>query len=226
MINAKYLGVSRSSRLLTRRRRLTRRWARVWIIEPSSVWGNIRGIGETECICSVGVEIFRQRGWDTKVSPNKLTIPIYRFQVAHRPGHVFFLPCHDFEGSAVTGGYCYVSVTMSTWSPSPIITIIITPIWDAYSCLPHYQSPPFTRTFPQATPELILLRAHYHWHILCQCYSVIIGGYHLRLFTQHFNPQLCVSGYGHAWNDLLYLSHVYSMSQNFFVVYSSYNCLY
>ena len=43
---------------------------RVWIIEPSSVWGDIQGIGETECIRSVGAEIFRRRGWDTEVSPN------------------------------------------------------------------------------------------------------------------------------------------------------------
>ena len=44
------------------------------------------------------------------------------------------------------------------------------------------------------------------------------SGYQLRLFTLHFNPQLCVSGYGHAQNDLYYLSHVYSMSQKLPVV--------
>ena len=101
-----------------------------------------------------------------------------------------------------------------------------------YSCVSHHQPPLFTQTFPWATPKLlqahttlssyysklILLWAHYHWHILCQCYLVIIGGYHLRLFSQHFELQLCVSGYRHAQNDLLYLSHVYSMSQNFLVV--------
>ena len=37
---------------------------------------------------------------------------------------------------------------------------------------------------------------------LCQYYSVIISGYQLGLFTLHFNPQLCISGYGHAWNNL------------------------
>ena len=67
---SKYLGVSRRSRLLTRRWRLTRRWVRVRIIEPSSVWGDIRSIGETECIHSLGAEIFRRRGWNLKVSPN------------------------------------------------------------------------------------------------------------------------------------------------------------
>ena len=73
--------------------------------------------------------------------------------------------------------------------------------------------PLFTWTFPWDNPKL--LQAHYHWHILCQCYSVIISGYQLGLFAQHFNPWLWISGYGHAQNDFLYLSHVYSMSQNF-----------
>ena len=53
---------------------------------------------------------------------------------------------------------------------------------------------------------------------LCQYYSVIISGYQFGLFTLHFNPRLCVSGYRHAQNDLYYLSHVYSMSQKFLVV--------
>ena len=53
---------------------------------------------------------------------------------------------------------------------------------------------------------------------LCQYYLVIISRYQLRLFTLHFNPRICVSGYGYAWNDLYYLSHVFSMSQNLPVV--------
>ena len=41
-----------------------------------------------------------------------------------------------------------------------------------------------------------------------------------------FGPLTCVSGYGHAWNDLLLLSHVYSMSQILLVVYSLHTSLY
>ena len=87
------------------------------------------------------------------------------------------------------------------------------------------QSPSYSEvmTIPSS---LTLLQVHYHWHILCQCYSVIIGGYHLGLFTQHLDLQFYVSGYGHAQNDLLLLSHVYSMSQILLVVYSLYTSLY
>ena len=119
---------------------------------------------------------------------------------------------------------------MSTWSPTLNIIIIITPIRDATVVYHHHHSPPITRTFlrvnPQVTPRSRLLRVHHHWHILCQRYSVIVGGYHLGLFTQHLDLQLYVSGYGHARNDLLLLSHVYSMSQILPVVYSSYTSLY
>ena len=52
------------------------------------------------------------------------------------------------------------------------------------------------------TQSSLLLRAHYHWHILCHCYSVIIGRYQLGLFTHqrisstqtlnlHFRVQAC-----------------------------------
>ena len=41
-----------------------------------------------------------------------------------------------------------------------------------------------------------------------------------------FGPLTCVSGYGHAQNDLLLLSHVYSMSQILLVVYSLHTSLY
>ena len=34
------------------------------------MWGDIRGIRETECIHSLGAEIFRRRGWNSKVSPD------------------------------------------------------------------------------------------------------------------------------------------------------------
>ena len=82
---------------------------------------------------------------------------------------------------------CYISVTMSTWSPSLNIIIIITPILRCYSCLWSSSSP--------------------------SDYSTI-------------GPSTCVLGYGHAQNDLLLLSHVYSMSQNLLVVYSLYTSLY
>ena len=47
-----------------------------------------------------------------------------------------------------------------------------------------------------------------------------------RTLYSTFGPSTCVSGYGHARNDLLLLSHVYSMSQILPVVYSSYTPLY
>ena len=99
---------------------------------------------------------------------------------------------------------CYVSITMSTWLLSPTIIIIITPIWDAtvvyhiinpsdYSDISLSQSPSYSEV--TTTPStLSLLQVHYHWHILCQHYLVIISRYHLSLFTQHFNFWLCVSG--------------------------------
>ena len=51
--------------------RLTRRWARVWIVESSSVWGDIRSVVEMECVQNLETRIFRQRGWNLGVSPNK-----------------------------------------------------------------------------------------------------------------------------------------------------------
>ena len=70
---------------------------------------------------------------------------------------------------------CYVSVTMSTWSLSPIINTIITLIWDVYNSFGHppNQSRATLRSWlPQAyyhpwvTLSSSLLWAHYHWHIL------------------------------------------------------------
>ena len=72
--------------------------------------------------------------------------------------------------------------------------------------------PLFTWTFPPRFSELLSSLT------LCHYYSVIISGYQLGLFTLHFNPRLSVSGYGHARNNLYYLSHAYSMSQKFLVV--------
>ena len=50
--------------------RLTRRWVRVWIVESSSVWGDIRSVVEMECVWNLETRIFRQRGWNSGVSPN------------------------------------------------------------------------------------------------------------------------------------------------------------
>ena len=80
------------------------------------------------------------------------------------------------------------------------------------SCLPYYLRPSVLSDIPPRFPELLSSL------ILCHYYSVIISGYQLGLFTLHFNPRLSVSGYGHARNNLYYLSHAYSMSQKFLVV--------
>ena len=120
---------------------------------------------------------------------------------------------------------CYVSVTMSTWSLSPTIIIIITPIRDTTVVYYHHHPPPITQTFsqvnPWATPRsrllwvhchysefTIILRVHHHWHILCQCYSVIIGGYHLSLFTQHLDLQLVFQGTG-MHGMIFYIYHMF-----------------
>ena len=121
---------------------------------------------------------------------------------------------------------CYVSVTMSTWSPSPIITTIITPIWDANNCLSPLSS---LRHFPKPLPS------HSQGHTTLS--SLPLAYLMSTLFRNHqwispwtlystIGPLTGVSGYRHAWNDLLLLSHVYSMSQILLVVYSSYTSLY
>ena len=80
------------------------------------------------------------------------------------------------------------------------------------SWLPYYLCPSVHSDIPPRFSELLSSLT------LCHYYLVIISEYQLGLFTLHFNPQLCISGYGHAWNNLYYLSHVYSMSQKFLVV--------
>ena len=52
------------------KRRLTRRWVWVWIIESYSVWGNVWSVVEMECVRSLETGIFCQRGWNLGVSPN------------------------------------------------------------------------------------------------------------------------------------------------------------
>ena len=50
--------------------RLTQRWVQVWIVESSSVWGDIRSVVEMECVRNLETRIFRRRGWNSGVSPN------------------------------------------------------------------------------------------------------------------------------------------------------------
>ena len=80
------------------------------------------------------------------------------------------------------------------------------------SWLPYHLHPSVHSDIPPRLSKLLSS------HTLCQYYSVIISRYQLGLFTLHFNPRLCISGYGHAWNNLYYLSHAYSMSHNLPVV--------
>ena len=123
----------------------------------------------------------------------------------------------------ISGTFCYVSVTMSTWSPSPNIIIIITPILRCYSCLSSSsspsdysdislsQSPSYSRGYTTPSSyysEFILLWAHHHWHILCQWYSVIVGRYHLGLFTQHLDLRLVFQGMG-MHGMIFYFYHMF-----------------
>ena len=62
---------------LANEQRLTQRWVQVWIVESSSVWGNVWSVVETKCVRSLETEIFRQRGWNLEVSPNRQTILIF-----------------------------------------------------------------------------------------------------------------------------------------------------
>ena len=125
---------------------------------------------------------------------------------------------------------------MSIWSLSLTIIIIITSIWDTTVVYYHHHPPPITQTFPrvnpQATPRSQLLWVHYHTpssSSLAYFMSTLFGN-HWRISPQSiystFGPLTCVSGYRHAQNDLLLLSHVYSMSQILLVVYSSHTSLY
>ena len=131
---------------------------------------------------------------------------------------------------------------MSTQSPSLNIIIIITPILRRYSCLlsssspsddsdiSPSQSPSYFKVMTTLSP-LSKLRVHYHTPSSSLAYlmSTVFGNRRQispRSFYSTFGPLTGVSGYGHARNDLLLLSHVYSMSQNLLVVYSSYTSLY
>ena len=56
---------------LANEQRLTERRVQIWIIESSSVWGNVWSIVETECAWRLETERFCQRGWNSEVSPNR-----------------------------------------------------------------------------------------------------------------------------------------------------------
>ena len=55
---------------LANKLRLTRRWVWVWIIESSSVWGNVWSVVEMEYVRSLETGIFHRRGWNSGVSPH------------------------------------------------------------------------------------------------------------------------------------------------------------
>ena len=139
------------------------------------------------------------------------------------------LICHSFvfHHQLNFEPWCYVSITMLTWLPSPIITTIITPIWDANSCLSPLSSlghfPELLLSYSRGHTTLssyyskfTLLWAHYHWHILCQRYSVIIGGYHLGLFTQQLDPRLVFHGMG-MHRMTFYIYHMFIPCLRFYL---------
>ena len=83
--------------------------------------------------------------------------------------------------------------------------------------------------FPKSIPEL--LRGYdysefiiktpsslslLHWHILCQCYSVIIGGYHLGLFTQQLDLRLVFQGMG-MHRMIFYFYHMFIPCLRFYL---------
>ena len=131
------------------------------------------------------------------------------------PYSMRILPCHNFKGSAITGGYCYVSVTHVNSISVSIYHVTFckqTPFQDAQQLATISSSSLCSLRHSSETLQATL--KSYLMSIL----SVIISWYQLGLFTLHFNPRLRVSGYRHAQNNLYYLSHVYSMSQKFLVV--------
>ena len=106
---------------------------------------------------------------------------------------------------------CYISIThvnLISVSDYHVTFLSTTLFWDAQQLATISSVPLFTWTFLQATLKSYLMSKLFGHH----------SRYQLGLFTLHFNPQLCVSGYGHAQNNLYYLSHVYSMSQKLPVV--------
>ena len=96
----------------------------------------------------------------------------------------------------------------------------------------HSDTPPRHSQDPRSYySEVILLQVHITPSSLPLAYLMsTLFSNHQQISSQTLystiGPSTCVSGYGHAQNDLLYLSHVYSMSQILLVVYSSYTSLY
>ena len=72
------------------------------------MWGDIQGIGETECVRSLGAEIFRRRGWDSKVSPNTLA---HGIQDLDSDVYEFIIHLYPYivigSGSQMADVYCW-----------------------------------------------------------------------------------------------------------------------
>ena len=124
---------------------------------------------------------------------------------------------------------------MSTWSLSPNIIIIITPILRRYSCLSSLSSPSdysdISLSQSSSYSEVTTTPSPYHTPSSSLAYFMsTVFGNRWRISPQTlystFGPSTYVSGYGHARNDLVLLSHVYSMSHILPVVYSLYTSLY
>ena len=69
-----YLGVYVRDLDLTDKWRLSRSWVWIWVVESSTVWGNIRSIVEAGCARSHETERFHWRGWNLEVFPNTYVI--------------------------------------------------------------------------------------------------------------------------------------------------------
>ena len=121
---------------------------------------------------------------------------------------------------------CYVSVTMSTQSPSPNIIIIITPIPRRYSCLSSLSSPSDYSDIsvnPRATPRSRLLRVHIklraHYHTpsssLAYLMSMVFGN--LRRIVENnvvgLKNKALLVGYDN-WQELVRVGIKYELVQS------------
>ena len=74
MVDAKYLGVYLGGLDLADKQRLSWRWVWMWIVESSTVWGNVQSIVEVGCAWSHEMERFCWRGWNTEVFPISILV--------------------------------------------------------------------------------------------------------------------------------------------------------
>ena len=98
----------------------------------------------------------------------------------------------DAELELWIGLWCYMSITMSTWLPSLIITTIITPIWDANSCLSPLHS---LRHFPEPLPS------HSRGHTTSDVLALAWGQKPGQAGPSQARPDLWPEmGFGLAWS--------------------------